>query len=231
MAGPAGGGTGAANPPTAMTDEQRSLLWQQRVFEAEAGMTNYLARRHGGAGLPEWMQVKATIYRGLPEAGSGDHRAWQRVFFRAQALMERFLVNRYGHGELGEWARFNAEVHSAVEPDRGGGAADVVDRIARQAELYSSVYRVEELTPSSAQLLISHCAIWDYREQARRRGVPITLDSPCEYCTGATASNISARGYRAEYELLDNGADRGCRWRVRTPAAGAGPVETSRRDR
>lgn len=209
---------GAAGTERGMTDAERVGLWQQRLFEAEAGMTKYLVEQHAGAALREWIGVQSAIFADLPEAGVADPGAWQRVFFRAQALMERFVVAHYGHGELAGWARANAAVHGAVERDHGGGSADVIGRVRRQAELYGSRYRVVESSPERSELLISHCSIWDYRERARSRGVPITLASPCEYCTTATSANIAARGYRPEFELLAEDGDRGCRWRASSPA-------------
>ncbi len=125
-----------------MSHAEKSALWRQRLFEAEAGMTRYLTEHHHGRDLADWIRVRSEVFSALPEPGDEDPTGWQRVFFRAQAQLERFLVSRYGHGELKSWADANAEVHRYVEPDHGRGALDPVLRIARQAELYASHYQV-----------------------------------------------------------------------------------------
>ncbi|MCP2167802.1 hypothetical protein [Goodfellowiella coeruleoviolacea] len=202
----------------AVTGAQRARLWQQRLFEAEAGMTGYLVDRRATEALYDWIQVQAEIFADLPALDSTDHLAWQRAFFRGQALLERFLVTHFGHAEIVRWARSNAAVYAAVEPDRGGGAADVVDRLRRQLDNYGSAQQVTESTADRAGLRVTRCGIWSYRELARRRGVPLTLSSPCEYCTESTSANARAKGYEATYELVEDGQTHGCRWQVRRAA-------------
>ncbi|MDH6707943.1 hypothetical protein P3T27_004680 [Kitasatospora sp. MAA19] len=212
------------SPYRAMADAERSALWRQRLHEAEAGLTRYLVSRGNELHLTDWFVLQSELFADLP---GPDARAveWQRVFFRGQALMERFLVLRYGEEVLGDWARSNAEVHREVEPDRGRGAADPIHRIARQAELYGSDYEFDEDTPPGAEraaLTITHCAIWDYREKARRTGVQLTLASPCTYCTDALSANIRAKGYRPAHRLTSGPTGHGCRWEssaVAEPAA------------
>lgn len=197
-----------------MSPDERAELWQRRLFEAESGMTRYLGECRGGRDIEDWHRVRAEIFAEVPDAVPPDPHGWQQVFFRAQALMERFLVDRYGHGELKAWAETNAEMHRHVEPDPEGGPVDPIRRIARQAELYGSEFHVVA-GAESAQVEISHCAIWDYREKARKRDVTITLESPCEYCTHATSSNIEIKGYQSEYELTNGSGGPGCRWVAR----------------
>ncbi|SHN19090.1 MULTISPECIES: hypothetical protein [Streptomyces] len=200
-----------------MSDAERVALWKQRLFEAEAGMTKYLVEQQAGTALGEWFEIQAAIFDGLPAQDPPVPADWQRVFFRAQALIERFLVSRFGYGELTAWARANAAVHGAVERADGRGAADAIGRVARQAELYGSEMRLLEASRERAELLITHCGIWDYRERARARGVPLTLKSPCEFCTAAVSANIAARGYRPGFELIEDGDDHGCRWQASAP--------------
>lgn len=195
---------------TDMSPTERAALWRQRLFEAEAGMTRYLTETHGGQDIDGWIAVRSEIFRDLPTGAAPQE--WQRVFFRAQALMERFLVSRHGHGELAAWARAGAEVHRRVEPEHGRGALDPVLRIARQAELYGSRYRVSDDGPEHAAVEIGHCAIWDYRERARARGVTLTLASPCEYCVHATGANIAAKGYTPRHRLTEGPDGHGCVW-------------------
>ncbi|MFJ2863216.1 hypothetical protein [Kitasatospora sp. NPDC087314] len=202
------------SPYRAMADAERSALWRQRLHEAEAGLTRYLVSRGNELHLTDWFVLQSELFADLP-GPDAPAVEWQRVFFRGQALMERFLVLRYGEEVLGDWARSNAEVHREVEPDRGRGAADPIHRIARQAELYGSDYEFDEDAPPGAEraaLTITHCAIWDYREKARRTGVQLTLASPCTYCTDALSANIRAKGYRPAHRLTNGPTGHGCRW-------------------
>src|SRR5882757_8371668 len=79
----------------AMSDTERAALWQQRLFETEAGLTRYLAAHGSAADVAAWIRLRGDIFADLP-ADRGPHAdpdvaGWQRVFFRAQALMERFV--------------------------------------------------------------------------------------------------------------------------------------------
>lgn len=228
---PTGCGTAVPTPPRspyrAMPPTERSALWRQRLHEAEAGLTRYLVSRGDEVRLTEWFALQAEIFADLPEDGAGPE-AWQRIFFRGQALMERFLVHRYGETVLADWARSNAEVHREVEPDHGRGAADTVHRIARQAELYGSEYEFDDEQPPAADraaITITHCAIWDYREQARRTGVRLTLASPCSYCTEALSANIRAKGYTPAHRLIAGPTGHGCRWEAAAPGTGTDDPE------
>ncbi|MEU3186758.1 hypothetical protein ABZ707_21520 [Streptomyces sp. NPDC006923] len=214
------------NPYRSMPDAERSALWRQRLHEAEAGLTGLLASLGDEVHLTDWFTLQAELFADLPDPLTAPASEWQRVFFRDQALMERFLVARYGEEILADWARANAGIHRQVEPDRGRGAADPVHRIARQAELYGSDYEfdddAETTGPGHAAVTITHCAIWDYREKARRGGVRLTLASPCTYCTEALTANIRAKGYLPAHQLRNGPTGHGCRWEATAPA---GPDE------
>ncbi|MFD5562654.1 hypothetical protein [Kitasatospora griseola] len=205
---------GWRSPYRSMPDAERSALWRRRLHEAEAGLTRYLVSLGDQPQLAEWFALQGEIFADLPD-GAAPSAQWQRLFFRGQALMERFLVRHYGEQVLAAWAASNAEVHRTVEPDHGRGAADPIHRIARQAELYGSDYEFDDAQPPGprhAALTITHCAIWDYREQARRSGVTITLASPCTYCTHALSANIRAKGFRPAHRLLSGPTGHGCHW-------------------
>lgn len=227
-----GGGPGVEQPRSpyrAMADAERSALWRQRLHEAEAGLTRYLVSRGHEPHLTDWFVLQSELFADLPEPDAPAVE-WQRVFFRDQALMERFLVLRYGEEVLGDWARSNAEVHREVEPDHGRGAADPIHRIARQAELYGSDYEFDDdAAPGRerAALTITHCAIWDYREKARRSGVRLTLASPCTYCTEALSANIRAKGYRPAHRLTHGPTGHGCRWEATAANGPAATAETA----
>ncbi|MET9730933.1 hypothetical protein ABZZ79_09790 [Streptomyces sp. NPDC006458] len=230
---------GAPEPQTAerlrntyrgMPDAERSSLWRQRLHEAESGLTRLLAARNNNTHLVDWFALQSEIFADLPDAETGTSVAWQRVFFRGQALMERFLVARFGEQALAGWAAAIGEVHREVEPDRGRGAADPVHRIARQAELYGSDYEFDDDPDTGeadrAALTITHCAIWDYREKARRSGVRITLASPCTYCVKALSANIRAKGFEPSHSLRTGPTGHGCRWEA--SACAGTPAEQDR---
>lgn len=211
--------SGPETRPAPAATSRGAALWRQRLFEAEAGMTRYVAERAEPDAIDDWIAVRSELFADLPPRQDGHLSAWQAVFFRGQALMERFLVTRWGHDAMADWALRNAQVHRLVEPDRGGGACDPILRIGRQAELYGSRFSIDA-HPEESTVEIEHCAIWDYRERARSRGVTITLRSPCEYCTKATAANIRAQGYDPAYVLVDGPGGPGCRWTATVPADG-----------
>ena len=202
-----------------LSTAERAALWRQRLFEAEAGMTRLLAGHATDALIAGWLRTRSELFADLPADTDGDVAGWQAIFFRAQALMERFLVRHLGHDALRDWAGRNAEVYALVEGDPGGGALDPITRLAKQAELYGSRYAIVEDGPHEAAIAIEHCAIWDYRERARARGVQLTLASPCEYCTKATTANIRAQGCVPAHELTDGPDGPGCRWRATATAA------------
>jgi hypothetical protein len=213
-----------------MPDAERSALWRQRLHEAEAGLTRLLVARGGNdeALLADWFVLQAQLFADLPDPRTAPSAAWQRIFFRGQALMEHFLVARYGESVLADWGRSNAEVHRRVEPDHGRGAADPIHRIARQAELYASDYELDDDVrgPEHSAVTIAHCAIWDYREQARRTGVRLTLASPCTYCTESLSANIRAKGFLPVHQLRTGPTGHGCRWEAAAPA-GTDPGATA----
>ncbi|AMT72020.1 hypothetical protein [Mycobacteroides immunogenum] len=197
------------------TRSLRAKLWRRRLFEAESGLTRFFVEENVPELLDEWIHVKAGIFENLP---SGDSESdWQRTFFRAQALMERFLVAHFGHDRMADWARSNAYVYATTTTD-STCAQSVADRFVRQLANYDSETEVTA-DLSAAMISVKRCGIWQYRERARARGVPITLASPCEYCTKATAANFSAKGYASTYELTSEPAP-GCRWTLRTGADG-----------
>jgi hypothetical protein len=211
-----------------MDDGERAALWRRRLFEAEAGMTRLLAAHADQDVISAWIRTRSEMFGGLPDEVGGGARDWQAIFFRAQALMERFLVARLGHDALRDWAEKNSEVYALVEGGGSNDARDPLTRLAKQAELYGSRYALEDDSDAGdATLEIEHCAIWDYRQKAAARGVPLTLASPCEFCTKATSALIRAHGCEAEHELLaDNPGGPGCRWRAVAPTTSTSEQES-----
>ena len=86
-------------PAWEMTEQDRARLWQQRLFEAEAGMTNYLTHQGTGEHISEWIQIRSIIFGSIPTLPDSDVKLWQQTFFRGQALIERLLVTNYGECE------------------------------------------------------------------------------------------------------------------------------------
>jgi hypothetical protein len=198
-----------------MTEIDKIDLWRQRLFEVEAGMTIFVTRQGSGPHISKWLAAKARIFANFPAEDCADVATWQGAFFRAQALCEQFISGNFGERAMARWVLANASVYQAIDADRGlEPPPDAIRRVARQAALYGSDYEIVEESASGAEVLIAHCAIWDYRELARARGVPITLKSPCTYCTKAMSANIRAKGCFPQFELFDRGHEHGCRWRA-----------------
>ena len=160
----------------------QATLWRQRVFEVHAAMSAYVAERHRREDLGDWVATSARIFADLPATDDLRAEAWQAVFFRAQALIEQFIVARPADYRLDDWARATARIYRALEPAGRGDPASAADRLARQAALYGSRFEVQAEADGRAVFHNRHCAIWDYRERARARGVPITPESACTYC-------------------------------------------------
>lgn len=198
-----------------MTEAEQAALWRQRLFETEAGMTDFLVRHGAGPYIATWLAAKARIFADFPERGWPDVERWKRAFFRAQALCEEFLLANFGEAAIALWVAASANVYRAIECDKAlPPAQQVIRRIARQAELYGSDYDIVEESPARSEIMIAHCSIWDYRERARASGIPITLKSPCTYCTKAMSANIRAQGCIPHYELRDGERGHGCRWQA-----------------
>ncbi|WP_422526062.1 hypothetical protein [Serratia fonticola] len=195
-----------------INDCQQAALWRQRFFEAEAGLNKYLVEQKGGAFLGLWVQVKKNIYANVPTELEAS--AWKNAFFCAQAMMEEFVIEQFGYDELKQWAKSNATVYGIVEHPRAPGPEGPLERLRQQLELYGSEVEFTKLDEHEAELKIQRCGIWQYREEARARGVVITLESPCEYCTASTSANISAKGFKPDFELMVTNNIHGCRWYV-----------------
>jgi hypothetical protein len=204
-----------------MSEHEESALWRKRYFEAQAGMERYLTETYGSQEIPRWLPVKAEILKGLDDVNPQNQRAenWKERFFKTQARLEKYIAEYHGLEDLTRWAVAIAQVFKYTEPSLGGGAADIVTRLAKQAHCYRSEYEITDAGQNYARLELKHCAIWDYRELARRRGVQLTLASPCIYCTKATAANAWAKGYRASFQLHEDATGHGCTWEIRRERA------------
>lgn len=200
-----------------MSAREESALWRQRFFEAQAGMEKYLVEKYGQAEIGRWLPVRAKILGDLDERETDeeDVQSWKARFFRTQARLEKYVADNHGLEDLDPWTTAIAQIFKFTEPDRGGGAGDFAARLAKQAHCYNSDYEIAQARKDYALIVLDHCAIWDYREQARRRGVTLTLASPCQFCTKATVANARAKGYAATYELQTNETGHGCTWEIK----------------
>ncbi|EIU1437937.1 TPA: hypothetical protein ACID7F_000812 [Pseudomonas aeruginosa] len=192
----------------------QATLWRQRVFEVHAAMSAYLAERHRREDLGDWVATSARIFADLPTTDDLRAEAWQAVFFRAQALIEQFIVARPADYRLDDWARATARIYRALEPAGRSDPASAADRLARQAALYGSRFEVQAEADGRAVFHNRHCAIWDYRERARARGVPITLESACTYCTKLLSAFVAASDCRADWRLYEEPQGHGCVWTI-----------------
>ncbi|WP_158621553.1 hypothetical protein [Streptomyces triticirhizae] len=211
-----------ADEPPADASAARGALWRRRLFEGEAGLTRFVVETRAGAHMRALLEVKQAIFESLPD--NNDEQEWKAAFFRGQALMERFVVHHFGLPELAAWARSNGIIYAAVDPAAKHDARVPLDRLAAQADLYGSDTEWLAHDPERATLRIRRCAIWEYRERARRRGVPITLGAPCEYCVPATTAMVTIKGLNARHQLTEDARGHGCVWTAsRTPAAPEAP--------
>lgn len=206
-------------PTIVACGDRRSALWKRRLFEAEAGLTRFVVESRAGAFMHDLLLVKHAIFESLPPTGA-EETDWKAAFFRAQALMEQFIVSRFGHDQLAAWAAANSAVYAAVDAAPRHDAVVPLQRLHDQADLYRSKVEWVEHRENRAVLKIRHCAIWDYRELARRRGVTITLQSPCEYCVPATTAMITNKGLHAGCELTEGEHGHGCVWTASGQGAG-----------
>ena len=200
-----------------MTAVEERDLWRQRFFEAQAGMERYLLETYGLKEMARWLPVRAAILQDLAQenAAKEDVQSWKERFFRAQARLEKYVADHHGLDDLEHWTAATGQIFKLTEPDRGGGAGDFARRLAKQAHLYRSDYAIEHADRDYARVVLHRCAIWDYREQARQRGVTLTLKSPCQYCTKATVANAGSKGYSATFQLNADDATHGCIWEIR----------------
>jgi hypothetical protein len=200
-----------------MSAREESALWRQRYFEAQAGMEKYLVETYGQAEISRWLPVRAQILSDLDalQADEDDVQSWKSRFFRTQARLEKYVADNHGLEDLDAWTTAIGQVFKFTEPDRGGGAGDFAARLARQAHCYQSDYAIAQSRKDYARIVLSHCAIWDYREQARSRGVTLTLASPCQFCTKATVANARAKGFAATFELQSDATGHGCTWEIK----------------
>lgn len=140
---------------------------------------------------------------------------WKQRFFEAQAGMEKFLVGTYGYDAIDNWIKHNSEIFQSLEDNCEDGAGGLAIRLAKQAECYKSNYSFDDTDKDAATVTIFHCGIWDYREQARKRGVSLTFDSPCvRYCTKLISALIESKGYKSTYNLMEVGLHHGCHWEI-----------------
>ncbi|UMY18328.1 hypothetical protein MMB17_02985 [Methylobacterium organophilum] len=198
----------AFHPPPAPSDGTR--LWRRRLFEAEAGLTRFVAETRAGAQMEQLLRTKRAIFEQLPERE--DESEWKAAFFRGQALMERFVVESFGLEQLAAWAAANSTIYAAVDAEPKHDATVPLRRLDEQASLYDSQKEWIEYGSDQSTLRIRHCAIWDYRELARKRGVQLTLKAPCEYCVPAVTAMITNKGLHATHELTENEEGQGCIW-------------------
>lgn len=193
---------------------EQGSLWRQRMFEAHSAMTAYLVEQHRVQDLADWVQVTERIFHDLPSPDAGSSAEWQAVFFRAQALIEQFIVQRAETYDLDSWAAATGQIYRALEPAGQGEPLAAAERLGRQASLYGTRFDIQPSGAGASLFTVQHCGIWDYRERARARGVPITLKSACTYCTKLLSSLVQAKGCDARWALFSDAQDHGCEWTI-----------------
>ncbi len=105
------------------------------------------------------------------------------------------------------WRQRVFEVHAAM-------SAYVAERHRREDLGDWVAFEVQAEAGGRAVFHNRHCAIWDYRERARARGVPITLESACTYCTKLLSAFVAASDCRADWRLYEEPQGHGCVWTI-----------------
>jgi hypothetical protein len=206
----------------ALTATEQCDLWRQRAFENLAGMERYVTMAYGRDEIPRWLQFRNNLHLNHPLPADGDLQAWKAFFFRIQAALEKYLVNFHGLEDIGQWAAEIGDVFASVEPADYGNACAPALRLASVAQSYGSVYEIKSLDSNQANLEISSCAIYRYREQARKAGVQLTLDRPCTFCTKAVGEIARATGVTASVNRFQRGDNHGCSWSFARSVDGGG---------
>jgi hypothetical protein len=129
------------------------------------------------------------------------------IYFRTQAAIEKFM----GPERLPEWtehmAAMTAEATRHRFPEPRDRARSVVGNLSAVLDVYGSDQTLSE-KDGKADLDVRRCGIYDYREQAARSGVELTLDRPCDFCVDLRYRTAAHLGVEVTHELRD----RGCRW-------------------
>lgn len=181
-------------------------LWLTRVLEGQVGLSRFLADTGNVRLLSEWLTIQADIDRELASLWETDDidRARQ-LFFSSQAQMEKFVVGRISYDAMTQWVAHSAAVHRSLSP-MDKPTTQFPQRLGNQLRLYDSA-----VDNGECYTVIRDCGIWQYREKRRAAGVPITLESPCEFCVQSVSANASAHRLSAAVTLR-SGARPGCDW-------------------
>ncbi len=185
-----------------METRSAARLWLIRVLEGQLGLSSLLAAKGDVKLLATWLAIAAELDRDIDGlCGNPDPEAARRLFFTSQALMEKFVIERISYEAIEDWTEHSARIHrqlTAMDDPR----TEFPARLHAQLDLYDSAVHSRD-----GGVTVDRCGIWTYREQRRAAGTPITLASPCEFCTRSVAANARHQSLAATVRLRERGCD------------------------
>ncbi|WP_151901754.1 hypothetical protein [Tsukamurella tyrosinosolvens] len=186
-----------------MNARSAARLWLIRVLEGQLGLSSLLASKADVKLLATWMAIAAELDRDIDGlCGNPDPEAARRLFFTSQALMEKFVIERISYDAMADWTEHSARIHRQLTA-MADPRAEFPARLHAQLDLYDSAVH-----SADGRVTVDRCGIWSYREQRRAAGTPITLKSPCEFCTKSVSANARHQNLAASVNLRE----RGCEW-------------------
>jgi hypothetical protein len=185
-----------------------SRLWLLRILEGQLGLSEFLTSRGNVEDIASWMAIAADVNHDIDKILiDPDNNSARRLFFTSQALMEKFVIERISYDAMTDWTEHSARVHHQLTPMEDP-PREFANRLHAQLDLYDS-----DVSSQEGHVSVARCGIWSYREKRRKAGTPITLKSPCEFCTQSVTANARQQNLEARFDLTDSPDGRGCQWR------------------
>jgi hypothetical protein len=136
-----------------------------------------------------------------------------RVYFGTQAAIEADK----GREGLPAWTERSAAANAAevkrTIPDPRGQTLRLLGGLHMMLQVYPGSEAVLSEEDGEVRLDVRRCGIYDYREQAQRGGVTLTLPTPCEFCTDLHRREAGHLGI----ELTNQLGERSCVYVARIP--------------
>lgn len=185
-----------------MEPSSAARLWLLRVLEGQLGLSSLLTTKADVKLLAAWLSIASGLDRDIDGlCGNPDPEAARRLFFTSQALMEKFVIERIAYDALSEWTEHSARIHRQLT-EMDDPRSQFPARLRAQLDLYDSA-----VESGNGHVTVDRCGIWTYREQRRAAGTPITLKSPCEFCTKSVTANARHQNLAASVRLREHGCD------------------------
>lgn len=177
-------------------------FWQQRFSAGVKAKTDDIYEMFGSEAVKDWLSTyverakNAINDRTIATSNNQDpsmetSQLWKQRYFRSQATGEEYVLNNLQKEGLPLWVDKNSDIAAKYLYDTRSGKQSTIDRfmqrILQQLQLYDSKIKPINLQ-GAFQLANEECGILRYRKQAEQKGVQLTFDSPCDYCTELSAA-------------------------------------------